>query len=165
LSSQPPLPPQRLSIIQKIFSCLVKVSPSANTNSTRNSTTPTITIQEFLDSYDPSSHPAVVSGRVTITQVLQGIVFDMLGEECFEQFGSYENVLNFILSFEQFEDHYRALSSVIFSDEYFMILIRSTWNRFEKDLPKSRVALVAQYSNRIDTADFETVMKSQGKKK
>jgi hypothetical protein len=86
----------------------------------------------------------------------------MLGEDSFELYGSYEQVLLSSISYEQFEIHYRALSSVIFSEEYFNRIVRSTWNKFEKDLPKSRSVLVGQYSNRIDTADFESVMNSRG---
>lgn len=123
-----------------------------------------ITIQQFLQYYDPSNHPAVKSNRVTIEQVLQGIIFDMLGEDIYQQYGSYENVLLFTINYEQFEYHYRAVSSVIYSDEYFENIVRSTWKYFHNELPKSRLMLIAKYSSRIDTADFETVLKSNGKK-
>lgn len=87
----------------------------------------------------------------------------MLGDDVYEQFGHYTFVLDHPITYEQFELHYRAVSSVIFRDEYYDILIYSTWNRFTKEITRNRSTLVAQYSHRVDTADFENVMKSKEK--
>lgn len=90
----------------------------------------------------------------------------MLGEDCYEEYGHYSHVppLSFPISYSQFELHYRAVSSVIYSDEYFDMFVRSTWNSLRNELPKSRATVISQYSNRVQTADFESVMKSKRKK-
>lgn len=89
----------------------------------------------------------------------------MLGDDVYEQFGHHSNVLNYLITYEQFELHYRAVSSVIYRDEYFDILIYSTWNKFSKEITRNRSVLISQYSHRVDTADFESVMKSTEKQR
>lgn len=126
-----------------------------------------VTVGRIVRELCVDNHPSVISARVSGDDVLQGMIFDMLGEEAYEQYCHYSNCLAFEVTSESFNRHYEALSSVTNRDEYFELLLRSTWGAHAGGMSRRLQGLDrgSSYLKRLDTASFESVMKSSMEKK
>lgn len=108
-------------MIQRIFDSLQNRSASQSV----------VTVEDLVTHYDAANHPAAVAGRVTKDDILEGIVFDILGENMFNILQTYFSALDHEITYEKFEHHYAAVSSATTCDTYFQRLLYATWRGLE----------------------------------
>ena len=102
----------RLNLVQKAFAKIDKDGSG------------TIEVNEIISSFDPKNHPAVLDCRKTEQQVL---------EEFLSTFEMHHNntkseTADFKIDFDEFKDYYANISASIDDEEYFALMMNSTWN-------------------------------------
>lgn len=148
------MPPNRQKLVKKIFDSLSRRSASRSC----------VTVQDLVSNYNAANHPAVVGGRATADDVLEGIVFDILGEDMVAVLETYRNALEHEVEYDKFTHHYAAVSSATNCDVYFERLLYSTWSGlsdvWEESLNVTKM-LQRQYSTAA-TSRVRTGQQMQG---
>lgn len=102
-----PLTERRSNLINLVYSTLDKKNEDA------------VPLQVYFEKYNCAAHPEVQAGRATKEEILEHFL-RTFGEGC--------EVKNNKISKEEFINYYWNVSFMIDSDEYFELLMRSTWN-------------------------------------
>lgn len=102
-----PLNERRSKLINLVYSTLDKKNEGA------------VSLQVYFESFNYSAHPEVQAGRATKDEILEHFI-RTFGEGC--------EVKNNKISKEEFINYYSNVGFMIDSDDYFELLLRSTWN-------------------------------------
>ena len=116
------MPPNRRKLVNKIFDALCS----------RSSSGLVATVRDVVAHYDAANHPAVIGHRVSPEEILEGIIYDLLGEEVSNTVSTYQDALDEEIHWDKFEHHYAAVSSATHCDAYFELLLYSTWRGLEE---------------------------------
>jgi Ca2+-binding EF-hand superfamily protein len=77
-----------------------------------------VKVEDILQSYNYSSHPNVIAGRMSPEQAAE----EML--ECFERGGNIDGTV----TWAEFLDYYKGISLSIDDDNYFELMMRNAWH-------------------------------------
>ena len=75
-----------------------------------------VTLEEVMAVYDVSKSPDVISGKKTPKEAIQEFMWQWEGTD-----------RDGIITYEEFEDYYKAISASIDGDDYFELMIRNAW--------------------------------------
>lgn len=73
-------------------------------------------LSDFQEIFDASAHPDAVSGKKTPAQIQREFLAKWFKQD-----------IDSIVTWEEFLDFYRDVSSSVDRDEYFDLLLRNTW--------------------------------------
>lgn len=105
---RPPMSEARLEIIDKAFNKMDKTGDGV------------VTVVDLMDTYDVSRHPKFISGERTKEQIIKKYL------DVFQRGDTDEEVTK-----DDFVNYYSGLSASIDSDEYFVSMMKNSWDLWD----------------------------------